>query len=261
MTDWHEASGRAMEALELAGRIIMENGGETYRVEETVTRMGAAFGLTRVDCFAVPSGVFISFPLADGGRETTVVRVRGSSTNLTRVDEINAISRRVEHEHLSPEESLTLLKELQYRRPFVTGWRLVLAAAFSSGCFALMFGGGPIDFLTAFWTAGLVQLLSAVPERFSIGTLASSLIGAFLSVLLPTLFTRFTGLGTVSPTAAGAMMPLLPGLRMTTAVQDVLRGDMVSGTSNGMLALLVAALIAVGAIGASALCRFLPGGV
>ena len=137
----------------------------------------------------------------------------------------------------------------------------MLAAAFSSGCFALMFGGGPIDFLTAFWVAGLVQLLSAVPERFHIGTLAYALLGAFLSVLLPTVFTRLTGLGTVSPTAAGAMMPLLPGLRMTTAVQDVLRGDMVSGTSNGMMALLIAALIAVGAIGAYALCSALPGGL
>ena len=38
-----------MEALEMAGRIIMENGGETYRVEETVTRMGRAFGLREVE--------------------------------------------------------------------------------------------------------------------------------------------------------------------------------------------------------------------
>lgn len=29
-----------IKPLQLAGRIIMENGGETYRVEETVTRMG-----------------------------------------------------------------------------------------------------------------------------------------------------------------------------------------------------------------------------
>ena len=49
-----------MDALQLAGRIIMENGGETYRVEETITRMGQAFGLREVESFAVPSGIFIS---------------------------------------------------------------------------------------------------------------------------------------------------------------------------------------------------------
>ena len=110
MTDNTGSTHPAMAALELAGRIMMENGGETYRVEETVTRMGAAFGLARVDCFAVPSGIFISFPAADGGRETAVVRVRDSMTNLTRVDEANAISRRAERERLTPEQTLELLR-------------------------------------------------------------------------------------------------------------------------------------------------------
>ena len=52
---------RYMAPLQLAGRLIMENGGETYRVEETITRMGRAFGLQEVESFAVPSGIFISY--------------------------------------------------------------------------------------------------------------------------------------------------------------------------------------------------------
>lgn len=55
-----------IKPLQLAGRIIMENGGETYRVEETVTRMGRAFGLKNVESFAVPSGVFVSCEKEDG---------------------------------------------------------------------------------------------------------------------------------------------------------------------------------------------------
>ena len=50
-----------MEALQLAGKIIMENGGETYRAEETISRMGEGFGLEDIESFAVPSGLFISF--------------------------------------------------------------------------------------------------------------------------------------------------------------------------------------------------------
>ena len=37
-----------MAPLHLAGRLIMENGGETYRVEETITRMGHSFGFDEV---------------------------------------------------------------------------------------------------------------------------------------------------------------------------------------------------------------------
>ena len=73
-----------MKALQLAGRIIMENGGETYRVEETVTRMGRAFGLKDVESFAVPSGVFVSYEKEDGSHETAVLRVHRKGINLTR---------------------------------------------------------------------------------------------------------------------------------------------------------------------------------
>ena len=34
-----------LKALGLAGRIILENGGETYRAEDTVLRMAQALGL------------------------------------------------------------------------------------------------------------------------------------------------------------------------------------------------------------------------
>ena len=92
---------RYMAPLHLAARLILENGGETYRVEETVTRMGHAFGFDEVEAFAVPSGIFISYRKHDGNIETAVKRVRKGATDLTRVDEVNAISRRMELEKLS----------------------------------------------------------------------------------------------------------------------------------------------------------------
>ena len=59
---------------------------------------------------------------------------------------------------------------------------------------------------------------------------------------------------------AGAIMPLVPGLAMTTAVQDTMRGDMVSGLSHGAQAILTAFLIAGGALLAVAVIRQMTGG-
>ena len=73
-----------MEAVLLAGRIILENGGETYRVEDTVERMGHAFGCTKVEVFAVPSGVFITLAFPDGREMTSVKRIRRRGTHLKR---------------------------------------------------------------------------------------------------------------------------------------------------------------------------------
>ena len=55
-------------------------------------------------------------------------------------------------------------------------------------------------------------------------------------------------------------MPLVPGLAMTNAVQDALRGDMVSALSHGLQALLTACLIAGGALLGSGFLRLLSGG-
>ena len=98
-----------MEPLHLAGRLIMENGGETCRVEETVLRMGHAFGFREVECFAVPSGLFVSYRKSDGTIETAVKRIRRKGIDLTRIDEVNAISRHLEQEKMSCQEVLLSL--------------------------------------------------------------------------------------------------------------------------------------------------------
>ena len=119
-----------IKPLQLAGRIIMENGGETYRVEETVTRMGRAFGMKNVESFAVPSGVFVSCEKEDGTHETAVLRVHRRGTNLRRVDAVNQISRRAEAGEITPEEALRALEKIEHSLSF-RPWQLCVAAAVS----------------------------------------------------------------------------------------------------------------------------------
>ena len=235
-----------IKPLQLAGRIIMENGGETYRVEETVTRMGRAFGLKNVESFAVPSGVLVSCEKEDGTHETAVLRVHRRGTNLRRVDAVNQISRRAEAGEITPEEALRALEKIEHSLSF-RPWQLCVAAAVSSGGFAVMFGGGVADFFVGVATAGLVQALTCLLGRYRLEGMVSTLVGSFFTTLLPLLLYHFTHVGTVDACVAGALMPLLPGLAMTNAVQDTMRGDIVSGVAHGMNAILTASCI--GAVG------------
>jgi len=75
-----------------------------------------------------------------------------------------------------------------------------------------------------------------------------------------TLLNRLTGALVVEATVAGALMPMLPGLAMTNAVQDTMRGDMVSGISSAVSAVMTAVLLAVGALAGTAFLRLLTGG-
>ena len=137
---------------------------------------------------------------------------------------------------------------------------LLMAAAVSSGGWTLLFGGKGIDFIIGVAVGALVQLLAQVLNRFHMQTLVSTLLGSFIAAFLPMVFHRLTGLGVVDALVAGALMPMLPGLAMTNAVQDTMRGDMVSGLSHGVSAVLTAVLVAGGALMAANLFSLMTGG-
>ena len=249
-----------MESLQLAGRIIMENGGETYRAEETICRMGQGFGLSEVESFAVPSGLFISYRGENGELETSVKRVHRQDRNLTRVDETNRVSRLVAAGEMNCEEALRELRKIE-KDPgnFAKAWTVAAAFLCSAG-FTALFGGEWMEITLAGLVAAIVRCVGKLMERFHMKWMASAIAGGFLTALLPALAMRFLPELTRDAVFAGAVMPLVPGLAMTNAVQDAMRGDMISGLSHGVQAILTACMIAGGALLASGLVRLLTGG-
>ncbi len=253
-----EEQRACMAPLQLAGLMIMENGGETFRVEETVTHMGRAFGLQEVESFSVPSGLFISYRLSDGTVESSVKRVYKNGTNLDQVDRVNQISRRTEREGLSCEEVMRELKALQQEK-YKPGM-VILGAAVCSAGFTLMFGGGVADTLISFVLAGMIQFLSMLPEKINLRSVLLTLPASVLTALIPMLLGLVLPWMKTDAVVAGALMPMLPGLMMTNAIQDTMRGDMVSGLSHGSQAVLTAALVAGGALIAETFFRYITGG-
>ena len=249
-----------MEALQLAGKIIMENGGETYRAEETICRMGEGFGLREVESIAVPSGLFISYRAADDQLETSVKRVRRQGRNLTRVDEANRVSRMVSAGQMSCEEAYRELQKIETMPgPFQRAWGIAAAFLCAAG-FAALFGGMWLDLAIAGAAAAVVQAVSMLMEKAHMKWLASAIFGGFLTALLPHLVKALLPGLQADVVIAGAVMPLVPGLAITNAVQDAMRGDMVSGLSHGAQALLTACLIAGGALLSFGLLRLIGGG-
>lgn len=235
-----------IKALTLAGRIILENGGETYRAEDTVVRMAQSMGLEEPDAFGVPSGLFISFTDETGERRTNVCRMRGRDTDLGRVDQVNQLSRRLAAGQITEEELLRQLTLLTGPAA-LSRWHMPLTAALTAVGFALMFDGSLWEMLISALCAAVTQMIPwLLPLQHS--SMAKNVVGSAISTLLPMLFNHLTGFGLVDAMVAGALMPLVPGLSMTNAVLDVVRGDMVSGTAHAARALLTAALVAGGAL-------------
>ena len=114
-------------------------------------------------------------------------------------------------------------------------------------------------FTVTFYTFLFAGLGALTLMRFRLGYDLGIVLAKGIVCSMLTVFLLMPGLLT-DAVIAGALMPLVPGLAMTNAVQDSLRGDMVSGLSHGAQALLTACLIAGGALLSPVLMKLLIGG-
>lgn len=231
------------EACLLAGKIMLENGAETYRVEDTMLRMAKALGVERSHCFAMPTGIIFSF---DDIEQTKLVRVSDRTIDLNKVALVNSISRQIASGGISGREAVIKLKQIDKSKPLYPIWLQLLSASIASGWFVIMFRGMWTDFIPAMLSGGLgfaslVYIHRFVKIRFFAEFFSSLIIGftAFWQVRL--------GIGAdLDKIIIGSVMPLVPGLQITNAVRDLMAGHLVAGLSKGAEAFLTAFAIGSG---------------
>lgn len=234
---------KVVEVCLLAGKIMLQSGAETYRVEDTMTRIADSFGIFQSHSFVTPTGIIFSI---DGSEPTKLVRISNRSTDLKKVTIVNSISRKLTSRELALDEAYDELKVID-RANFAYPILLqITAASIASGCFLIMFNGGWYDFLPAVITGGLgftglLYFKVLVEVKFFSECLSSLMIG-FIAVLFIKL-----GIGhELDKIIIGSVMSLVPGLLITNAVRDLMAGHLVSGISKGAEAFLTAFAIGTG---------------
>ncbi|WP_064094366.1 threonine/serine exporter family protein [Rossellomorea aquimaris] len=234
-----------MEVCLLAGKIMLESGAETYRVEDTMMRIAASYGIRDSHSYVTPTGIIFSIETSEPTK-TKLIRINERSTDLEKVTLVNSISRQISKGHLNLEEAFTALEKLDESDLSYSFLIQVLAASIASGCFLIMFQGMWDDFLPSLISGGvgyisLIYLHRLVPIKFFAEFLASFIIGmvSFGFVQL--------GLGNeLDKIIIGSVMPLVPGLLITNAVRDLMAGHLISGLSKGAEAFLTAFAIGTG---------------
>lgn len=229
----------------LAGRLLLENGAETYRVEDTVSFICKTGGLTDVSVISLPTGTIYSFVDEDGVPHSEVIRTKTRTTNLSIVSRVNAISRAITSRALSLEQGYAQLEELN-RTPPQPLWLGLLANSITASFFTLLFQGGGFDFLVSFVCGILTRLLGLLFPEDNVSSTLYALLSGALSAVVAVLSVRFFRMGNQTPIIIGAIMPLLPGLAITNAIRDTVNGDLVSGVARTAEALLKAVAIAAG---------------
>jgi uncharacterized membrane protein YjjP (DUF1212 family) len=224
---------------------MLQSGGETYRVEDTMMRMAAAFGIVHSHSYVTPTGIIFS---AEGAEptKTKLIRISTRSTDLKKVAMVNSISRRITSGEINLEAALKLLKELDALNVTFPFMVQVAAASIASGCFMIMFMGEWIDFIPAMVTGGIGYFGFLYFHRYIHVKFFSEFLASFIIGLLSVIFVKM-GLGQqLDKIIIGSVMTLVPGLLVTNAVRDLMAGHLVSGLSKGAEALLTAFAIGSG---------------
>lgn len=235
-----------LKVIKLAAQIIIENGGEIYRAEETIKFICKSFDVQEIESVATPTGIYITISLNGEDNNTLVKRIRKRTIDLQKITDVNNISRKLSQHSITLTEALAELQIISQRKDLEDKYS-ILYTGLSSAFFAVLFGGGLLEFVTALFTGIIVV---AVSKRFAnlqsyqfFSSIVSGIIIAFLAIFV----TYYTKIGNYNHIIVGCLMPLLPGLAMTNAIRDTIRGDLISGIARATEVLLVASSLAAGA--------------
>ncbi len=231
-------------ALDL-GHLLLENGAEIYRVEDSIQHVLYAYGAKHVDVFAVTNNITATITLANDVSYTRLRRVYSRTTNFQVVEALNDLSRYVCANRPPAEEFERRIKEIRriprYSEPVMTAG----FAGVSFG-FALLFGGTLPDALVALFAGAVVRVIVWLLERLHTNSFFINSFASFMVTLIAIYAVRYGIAQNSDMIIIGTLMTLVPGVAITNAMRDVIAGDLMAGTMKAVEALLVALALAIG---------------
>lgn len=223
-----------------AGAILLENGAEISRVEETMHRIADHFGVEDESFFVLSNGIMMT---GKGFARTKFIPIKGAS--LDKVVAVNQLSREVAEGRWTLEEVGEKLKEIRAMKP-KRAWEQILASALGSAAFCILFGGGFADCLASFIAGFLLWVFVLFVGTRHLSRIVNTVTGGLLSSLVCFGLYRI-GLGIhLSNMIIGAIIPLIPGIAFTNGIRDMANEDFIAGTTRLLDAMLSFFCIALG---------------
>lgn len=236
------------EILDLAvdvGAYMLRSGAEIYRVEQSVSYICRAYGITEVDVFAIPSSIVATIS-KDEKYYTKTRRVLDREIDLGKLDRLNSLSRYLCAHTPRKEEAYFRFHEIKEEKGFPQSV-LVLSVGLVSGCLTVFFGGSFTDALIALIVGFIMKIIIVIMERYEANFLFLNIIGGLVTALGTNLFSYFGMVQNKDAIIIGILMNLVPGVALTNGMRDLIGGDFNAALHRFLEALLIATGIALGA--------------
>lgn len=240
-----EEKREILEAAMQAGHILLENGAEIFRVEETMDRMCRYYGIETANSFVLSNGIFTT---AGNEREEIFAKVQHIPVNgvhLNRVAAVNQLSREIEEGRYTIKEVRACLDKIRIM-PGKTKTMQVLASGVGSACFCFLFGGTVMDSLAAFISGIILYLYVLYISGPHLSKIVGNIGGGALVTFVCSVMYLLSIGQHLNFIIIGSIMPMVPGVAFTNAIRDIADGDYISGSVRMLDALLVFFCIAMG---------------
>ncbi|MFA6909527.1 MAG: threonine/serine exporter family protein [Candidatus Cloacimonadaceae bacterium] len=239
-------------ALE-TGRIILESGGATNRVELMIHKVCIGLGFPDCESFVTPTGIFLSISDKDEELSTSIKRIDHRRMDLGKITEISRVVNCL-HSGLCDQELMGLSKSEYFARELqriqaektYPMWLTNLSGASTSGFFCLLFGGSWSEFAAAFIMGFLVSASLKYISRLPVNNFLLNALAAALIVLISKTMDIFIPFIRLDYIIIGGIMILVPGLQIVNAIRDTMSGDLVAGTARGAEAIIITIGIVAG---------------
>lgn len=221
------ADGRVAFVLAL-GRALHQAGRDTHRLEEILEATSRRLGVEG-QFFATPTSIFASFGAEDRQR-TFMMRTVPQPPDLGRLVRVSEVARAVHGGELTPTEGSRRLADLDHGAA-PPALHLMAGYALASAAAARFLGGGWQE-MRAAALAGLLTggLAVAAGSRPRLGRIFEP-VAAFAAATVVALLGVWIGGHSVPIATLAGLIVLIPGLTVTTAIQELATQQLTAGTT------------------------------
>lgn len=237
---------------ELARRLHLA-GVSSQRLEGAVRATARALHVS-AELWSTPTGLLLSLGDADvvhGSQQTRVLRLEPGHVNLRALSALDRIAEEVVAGRRSLEGAWEAMRALDRPETAATRLRTVLAFGVGSAAVAGLLGTSWLDLGVACVLGlliGWIGMLSATRPNLAA---ANEAVSALVATTLATAFAHFVAPISVQTVIVAALIVLMPGLMLTTAMTELATQQLSSGTARLGGALTVLLKLTFGSVAAS----------
>ena len=224
-------------ALDMGERML-KCGAEVSRVEKTISIICESYGVKYMEVFAMNSLIITT--LRDNNDSVSESRrITYHENDLGQLERLNDLSRKICKKNVSRKVVLSKINECKKEK-------IIICHIIAASSFTFFFGGNIIDSFASLFISIIIFFVNLYGNKNKINNLIINFLNSFVIGVISILLVKINVGSNFDKIIIGNIMLLIPGLSMFISINDIFKGDVLSGIGRFTEGIFLALTIAAG---------------